>query len=106
MRNAKFSVLLLLFAGLLSACVSGRRVVDSTPVIAPSDTVIARSYLDSLHQEIARLLAPPPDTIVELAMHRLARPDTLSIIGVGDIMIGTNYPHPTWQSCGILRPHC
>lgn len=61
-----------------------RQKADSTVV---GDTVLAKDTLDRITPDTAVLV---PDT-VEITVHRVIK-DTVSIIGVGDIMMGTNYP--------------
>ncbi|MEL6534406.1 MAG: CapA family protein [Bacteroidota bacterium] len=86
----------LLLSGLFSACVTGKSPQATGPVVTEADTVVMRTTLDSLQQVIAALSAPIPDSTVQIFAHPLPKADTLSIIGVGDIMVGTNYPQESY----------
>ncbi len=83
------SVILLLGITLLTYSCKSTKTVSSSKVVT-----------------IDTLIAPPSDTIitpavieiqdsVELSIHRLLK-DTLQIIGVGDIMMGTNFPNESY----------
>ena len=58
----------------------------------PSDTVVVK--LDTPKVEVDTVIIPVQDS-VEISVHRLLK-DTLTIIGVGDIMMGTNFPDPSY----------
>ena len=93
LRTSLLSIAIL--ASLLVACAPGA-VPTSGPTVTAADTVITRTKLDSLQAIIAELSKPIPDSTVNIGIHPIALPDTLSIIGVGDIMVGTNYPKESY----------
>jgi len=70
---------------LLDACKPGRQVQKSTPP--------EKKIKDTL--ETVQLDVRPLDSVVVIQAHRLLK-DTVSIIGVGDIMMGTNFPDPSY----------
>ncbi|HAA16578.1 MAG TPA: capsule biosynthesis protein CapA [Cytophagales bacterium] len=80
----------------MSACITGKNVQPSGPIITEADTVITRTVLDSLQELITVLSTPIPDSTVQIFAYPLKKVDTLSIIGVGDIMVGTNYPQESY----------
>ena len=68
------------------------------------DSTEAQAQVDSTQQKIDTIQVVIKDTIptqeeVTLKIHP-KKPDTISIIGIGDIMIGTNFPNE-----GYLPPN-
>jgi hypothetical protein len=92
MRFNKLSLIILVFILLGWSCKSVRTV---TPTDAPQ--VPAPSIAETLIEEVrdSLMTTPPVEEIAEIPrpeLHLPKRKDTLAIIGVGDIMMGTNYP--------------
>ncbi|MEO1050778.1 MAG: CapA family protein [Bacteroidota bacterium] len=102
MKIAKPLVLLVLLASIYSSCkvakqtgrVTNKTVKDTTQVVL--DTVQTPIPLDTLKEEenIAVLDTVAVDT---LSIPTVTLPkDTITIMGVGDIMMGTNYPNKNY----------
>ena len=72
-----------------SSCKSTRTI---TKVNKPIDTLTSELKIDSIDTPVA--IIEKQDSI-ELSIHRLLK-DTLKIIGVGDIMMGTNFPNKSY----------
>lgn len=81
-------------AALLSSCKAGRSIVTTSPYesIPPPDTLII------IPDTVETVEIPAPDT-VKLQVFRLLK-DTLEITGVGDIMMGTNFPDKSYLPFG------
>lgn len=95
--SARTSILSIgLLCSLLSACLSSKVPTQNTVVLQANDTIVAQEKIDSLHQLISDLRLPVPDSTVQIFAHPIASVDSLSIIGVGDIMAGTNYPKTSY----------
>lgn len=73
----------------ISSCKSTRTITKDRP---SSDTTSTVLKIDSVKAPIA--IIEEPDSI-DIDIHRLLK-DTLQIIGVGDIMMGTNFPNDTY----------
>jgi hypothetical protein len=63
------------------------QISDTIPATQPS---LAADTIPSLKDTVALDSLPGPDTVA--VVEKTIRKDTLVIIGVGDIMMGTNYP--------------
>lgn len=74
----------------LSSCVSSRKVQQSTTDKTPVDTLLVKVDTLTLRSDTVAIAIGPIriDTVVEIV-----KKDTLTFIGVGDIMMGTNYPN-------------
>lgn len=76
---------------LLTLAISACKVVQKTPdtnAVADQPVTIDTTLVDST---MLTILPPPVQDSVVIAVHRILK-DTISIIGVGDIMMGTNFP--------------
>ncbi|HNP17650.1 MAG TPA: CapA family protein [Fulvivirga sp.] len=76
---------------LLTLAISACKVVQKTPdtnVVADQPVTSDTTLVDST---MLTILPPPVQDSVVIAVHRILK-DTISIIGVGDIMMGTNFP--------------
>lgn len=80
-----------LFVGMVASCKVAQKTTTQQPPVKAEiqDTVTVE--IDSIVKEPVVVI---PDS-VEIEVYRLLK-DTVSIIGVGDIMMGTNYPDDTY----------
>lgn len=85
MRNAFVLVILSFLCVPVAA-----QVVASDTLVMPSDSTVLP--VDSLLMVGDSLASPPLDSMVVPTGRRKTAKDTLVIAGVGDIMMGTNYP--------------
>lgn len=97
LRTGLYSLLLLMF--LVSACSGPRQtaLIQNIPPVRASGP-----YLVGPPEVSPRIITP--EDLVQL---RKSRQDTISLIGVGDIMMGTNFPDDSYlppnQGRGLLR---
>lgn len=96
MMRSTFAVrnLGLIFAAiaLLSSCKTGKVITGAFP--QPQDSIPAPDTAVVIPDTLEIAEEPVPDT-VELQVFRLLK-DTLEITGVGDIMMGTNFPDESY----------
>lgn len=92
MRNSIFStsckaLFFVIILAFLASCKATKttRSQDDKPVAIKQDTARQDSVVLQVYQQDS----------VKLAIHRVLK-DTISIIGVGDIMMGTNFPEPIY----------
>ena len=90
--SLKYLCLILVLATLFSAC----------KVSKPAASTNERDSFDTVKLATADTTTLPVDTVVAviqdsvtIQVHRVLK-DTITIIGVGDIMMGTNYPDPSY----------
>jgi len=75
------------------------RPVSSTPA---QDMAVAPTYQDSVQINMFALpTVPKPAPVVAVQDSAGAVADSITIIGVGDIMLGTNYPKPSYLPPGM-----
>lgn len=82
---------------LLSSCKTGKTILSSYP--PPQDTVTAVADTLVIPADTLRTVEPPVPDTVELQVYRVLK-DTLEITGVGDIMMGTNFPDESYLPSG------
>ncbi|MEJ2005490.1 MAG: CapA family protein [Cyclobacteriaceae bacterium] len=85
-----FGIILLILAG--SACKVSRTTQKPDIQPVPEKPQIAR--IDTATARPDTVIVSKPDS-VEIGIHRLLK-DTVSIIGVGDMMLGTNFPDDSY----------
>ncbi len=101
MRNSSVFFKLLLFSVLFYACKSQKKLTSVSQQPAVSDTIVqvpveikADTLViseDSVTEATIDSLVEKKDTILETS-----KKDTITVIGVGDIMLGTNFPDPNY----------
>ena len=83
------SLFLLLAITLIYSCKSTRKVSKSTTQSPQADTL----EIDSLPETVIEKIEITEDTLAVVdSIVSIPKQDTFSIIGVGDIMMGTNFP--------------
>lgn len=90
MNQVKLIFCFLIGAAVISSCKTGQRITGGAP--DRPDTV--RIAIDTVRD----ILTQTPDT-VDLEVYRVLK-DTVTIIGVGDIMMGTNFPDESYLPHG------
>jgi len=94
MSNIFKGIAFLVAVALIYSCKSAR-IAKSVAPEAPDSTEIAQ--IDSLPETIIEEIVVVEDTIPEIdSLQLVEQIDTISIIGVGDIMMGTNFPKASY----------
>lgn len=92
---------LFLFGIVFFSCQPQKRIahVTSIPVpVLPVDTLVVQKYFVTSQGDTLASL----DEEVDIAIHRVLQ-DTVTIIGVGDIMMGTNFPEKRYLPSNLGR---
>lgn len=94
MSNINKGIALLMAVTLIYSCKTAR-INKSTPTPQADSTEIVK--IDSLPETVIEKPIIVEDTIPEVDSSALVQKiDTISVIGVGDIMMGTNFPKPSY----------
>ncbi|MGK7389764.1 MAG: CapA family protein [Candidatus Cyclobacteriaceae bacterium M2_1C_046] len=89
--NLRIGIILFTFIYIFSACKSSKQVSQDTTI---ADTTSIPIDTATVEEQITEQVTLLQDS-VELKVYRLLK-DTVSIIGVGDMMLGTNFPDPSY----------
>lgn len=89
MSNVIRAIALLLAIGMIYSCKSTRKIQQSA---APAQDTTQIAELDTIPAEITEEIAQVEEVPEVDSSKLVAQIDTISIIGVGDIMMGTNFP--------------
>lgn len=90
--NLRTCTVILLFCLWLASCKSTRQATSTNETAGTPDTTIVKIDTTARHEQTAEIAVQDS---VEIEVHRLLK-DTVSIIGVGDIMMGTNFPDASY----------
>ena len=88
--NLKAGFIFLTIIYLLSSCKSTKQVAQDSTAPDTTHIVIDTSFVKEIDEQVVII-----QDSVELKVYRLLK-DTVTIIGVGDMMLGTNFPDPSY----------
>jgi hypothetical protein len=91
--NLRISILISLAFLWLASCKSTQQATKTTDQPAVGDTTSLK--IDTTATDVVTTEEMPLQDSVEIQVHRLLK-DTVSIIGVGDMMLGTNFPDESY----------